>query len=220
MKWACPYPSNQSPVFGNNMVATSQPLATYAGLRMLEQGGNAVDAALAAAITLTVVEPNNNGIGSDAFAILWDGNTLHGLNASGRPPSAWRPERFESHQSMPTLGWDAVTVPGAVSAWVELSSKFGKLPFHQLFESAINYANNGYQVGPKTGYYWQFAPKQFEAFDAFMSTFCPDGRAPDIGATIRLPDHANSLQMIAETGGEAFYRGSLADKMIEHSAVL
>ena len=218
MKWACPYPSNRSPVFGNNMVATSQPLATYAGLRMLEQGGNAVDAALAAAITLTVVEPNNNGIGSDAFAILWDGNTLHGLNASGRSPSAWCPERFESHQSMPTLGWDAVTVPGAVSAWVELSSKFGKLPFHQLFESAINYANNGYQVGPKTGYYWQFAPKQFKAFDAFMSTFCPDGRAPDIGATIRLPDHANSLQMIAETGGEAFYRGSLADKMIEHSA--
>ena len=122
MKWTCPYPSNRSPVFGNNMVATSQPLATYAGLRMLEQGGNAVDAALAAAITLTVVEPNNNGIGSDAFAILWDGNTLHGLNASGRSPSAWRPERFESHQSMPTLGWDAVTVPGAVSAWVELSN--------------------------------------------------------------------------------------------------
>ncbi|MFT4713711.1 MAG: gamma-glutamyltranspeptidase/glutathione hydrolase [Candidatus Azotimanducaceae bacterium] len=200
------------------MVATSQPLATYAGLRMLEQGGNAVDAALAAAIALTVVEPNNNGIGSDAFAILWDGNSLHGLNASGRSPQDWNPERFQAHQSMPHLGWDSVTVPGAVSAWVELSQKFGRLPFAKLFESAVHYAENGYQVGPKSGYYWGFAPQQFKPFDSFMSTFCPNGKAPEIGSVVQLKDHARSLQLIAETNGESFYRGELADRMIQHSA--
>jgi len=218
LNWACPYPSNRSPVFGSNLVATSQPLATYSGLRMLEKGGNAVDAALAAAITLTVVEPNNNGIGSDAFAILWDGNSIHGLNASGRSPLAFSPERFQHLDTMPNLGWDSVTVPGAVSAWVELSRKFGKLPFEQLFESAIHYAEDGYQVGPKSGYYWRFAAKQFREFDSFMSTFCPGGKAPEIGASIQLKDHARTLQLIAETGGESFYRGELADQIIQHAA--
>ncbi|MCB1647491.1 MAG: gamma-glutamyltransferase family protein, partial [Pseudomonadales bacterium] len=218
--WNCPYPSQRSPVFGRNMVATSQPLATWAGLRALDRGGNAVDAALAAAITLTVVEPNNNGIGSDAFAILWDGETLHGLNASGRSPAAWSPERFSHLNTMPEHGWDAVTVPGAVSAWVALSRRFGKLPFEKLFESAIHYAEAGYQVGPKSGYYWKFAARQFRDYPSFMDTFCPGGRAPDIGTTIRLPDHARSLQAIAETGGEAFYRGELAERMIRHSAEL
>jgi gamma-glutamyltranspeptidase / glutathione hydrolase len=114
LDWQCPYPSARSPVFAANVVATSQPLATQAGLRALQAGGNAVDAALASAITLTVVEPNNNGIGSDAFAIIWDGSQLHGLNASGRSPAAWSPERFKGQAQMPSLGWDSVTIPGAV----------------------------------------------------------------------------------------------------------
>ena len=132
VNWVCPYPSNRSPVFAKNMVASSQPLAVQAGLNALKRGGNAVDAALATAITLTVVEPSSNGIGSDAFAIVWDGNKLHGLNASGRAPAALSPEKFKGMTEIPRLGWDAVTVPGAVSAWVELSSRFGKLPFVQL----------------------------------------------------------------------------------------
>src|SRR5215813_7776407 len=119
--WKFPYHSQRMPVLARNVVATSQPLAAQAGLRMLYKGGNAVDAVLATAITLTVVEPTGNGIGSDAFAIVWDGSRLHGLNASGRAPAGWTLDRFKGKTAMPTTGWDAVTVPGAVSAWVALS---------------------------------------------------------------------------------------------------
>ena len=142
------YPSRRSAVLADNVVATSHPLASQAGITMLERGGNAVDAALAAAITLTLVEPSGNGIGSDAFAILWDGQELHGLNASGRAPQAWTPERFSSLDRMPTHGWESVTVPGAVSSWVALSDRFGKLPFADLFEPAIRYASSGFPVSP------------------------------------------------------------------------
>ena len=134
--WSFPYRSQRMPVMAKNVVATSQPLAAQAGLAMLERGGNAVDAGLAAAITLTVVEPTSNGIGSDAYAILWDGQRLVGLNASGRSPAGWTPERFKAMKAMPTLGWDSVTVPGCVSAWITLSKRYGKLPFEQLFEAA------------------------------------------------------------------------------------
>ena len=123
--WSFPYPSQRMPVLAKNIVATSQPLAAQAGLAMLAKGGNAVDAGLAAAITLTVVEPTSNGIGSDVFAILWDGQRLVGLNASGRSPAGWTAERFAGKKVMPSLGWDAVTVPGCVSAWVALSKRYG-----------------------------------------------------------------------------------------------
>ena len=116
--WQFPYPSQRMPILARNVVATSQPLAAQAGLRMLIKGGSAVDAVLATAIALTVLEPTSNGIGSDAFAILWDGRKLHGLNASGRSPAAWTPARYKGMQTMPTRGWDAVTVPGCVAAWV------------------------------------------------------------------------------------------------------
>src|SRR6186997_117149 len=109
--WKLPYPSRRQPVFARNVVATSQPLATQAGLSMLAKGGNAVDAAIATAITLTVVEPCNNGLGSDAFAIIWDGKTLHGVNASGRSPAAWTPDKFTG-PAMPHEGWNSATVPG------------------------------------------------------------------------------------------------------------
>ena len=131
--WDLSYASRRAPVMAANIVATSQPLAVQAGIQILHQGGNAVDAAIATAITLTVVEANNNGIGSDAFALVWDGKELHGLNASGRSPAAWSPERFRDKSEMPVSGWDAVTVPGAVSGWVALSDKFGNLPVNDLF---------------------------------------------------------------------------------------
>ncbi|MEK9774829.1 MAG: gamma-glutamyltransferase, partial [Quisquiliibacterium sp.] len=124
MDFSLPFAS-RSPVMARNVVATSQPLATQAGLAALAKGGTAVDAALAAAITLTVVEPTMNGIGGDLFALIWDGKRLHGLNASGRAPAAWTAQRFAGQEKMPPIGWDSVTVPGAVSGWVALSEQFG-----------------------------------------------------------------------------------------------
>ena len=152
--YAFPYPSQRPLVFGRNLVATSHPLAAEAGLQALRRGGTAVDAAIAAATTLTVVEPTGNGIGSDLFAIVWDGQELHGLNASGRSPAALAPERFAGHDAVPRYGWDAVTVPGAVSGWVALSERFGRLPFPQLFEAAIRYASEGFHVTPLTAAAW------------------------------------------------------------------
>ena len=216
--WNFPYPSRRAPVFARNAVATSQPLATAAGIEALRRGGNAVDAALAAAITLTVVEPNMNGVGSDAFAMVWDGNRLHGLNASGRAPAAWHPERFAGHAQMPTQGWDAVTVPGAVSAWVALSERFGALPFEALFVEPIRYARDGFQVGHITAGHWRFALDAYAGFEHFRAHFGPDGRAPAPGERFVRPDLAATLESIAETRGEAFYRGALADRIADTAA--
>lgn len=151
--WTFPYPSQRSPVLARNVVATSQPLAAQAGLRVLQAGGNAVDAAVAAAIALTVVEPTSNGIGSDAFALVWDGDALHGLNGSGRSPRAMSPALFPDGK-MTYYGWNVVTVPGAVSAWVELAERFGSLPFADLFVDAIRYAADGFLVSPITAQMW------------------------------------------------------------------
>jgi gamma-glutamyltranspeptidase/glutathione hydrolase len=201
-----------------NVVATSQPLAAQAGLSMLAQGGNAVDAALAAAITLTVVEPSGNGIGSDAFAILWDGSELHGLNASGRSPAAWTPERFAGRSAMPERGWEAVTVPGAVSAWVALSDRFGKLPFATLFEPAIRYAEEGFLVSPVIGTLWARAAPLLADQPGFAACFLPNGRAPIPGERFQSPGHARALRLIAETKGAAFYQGVLAEEIAHHAA--
>jgi gamma-glutamyltranspeptidase/glutathione hydrolase len=214
-----PYPSQRAPVLARNVVATSQPLAAQAGLRMLLSGGNAVDAALAAAIALTVVEPTSNGIGSDAFAIVWDGSTLHGLNASGRSPAAWTTDAFARFDAMPLRGWHAVTVPGAVSAWVELSRRFGKLPFEQLFAPAIDYARNGFLVSPITAAAWKRSVEIFAGaeFESFRLTFAPRGRAPEAGELFRSESHARTLESIATSRGESFYRGELADRIAAHA---
>ena len=216
--WEFPYPSRRTPVLAGNAVATSQPLAAQAGLRMLLRGGNAVDAAVAAAITLTVVEPTSNGIGSDAFAIVWTGDELRGLNASGRSPAALTPGRFAGRNEIPPRGWDAVTVPGAVSAWVALSRELGRLPFADLFEPAIEYAGDGWLVSPVTAAAWRGAAEAFAEFPAFLETFCPGGRAPRAGERFACPDQARSLRLISETDGEALYRGELAERIARHAA--
>ncbi|MYG12674.1 MAG: gamma-glutamyltransferase, partial [Gammaproteobacteria bacterium] len=216
MNFDQPYPSVRSPVCAANLVATSQPLAVQAGLDALRRGGNAVDAALATAIALTVVEPTNNGVGGDAFAILWDGERLVGLNASGRAPAGWTWDRFSNHKSMPLTGWDAVTVPGAVSAWVALSDRFGRLPFGRLFDAAVGYADHGFQVGPKTAWYWQQAAKALGKFPDFADHFLP---APKAGERFRRPELAASLREIADTHGASFYRGALAERIDATAAV-
>jgi gamma-glutamyltranspeptidase/glutathione hydrolase len=211
-----PYRSQRSPVYAHNVIATSQPLAAQAGMRMLLGGGNAVDAALATAIALTVVEPTANGIGSDAFAIVWDGTELHGLNASGRSPAAWSPERFRGMKGMPARGWDSVTVPGAVSAWVALSERFGKLPFSALFEPAIQYAERGFPVSPLIAQLWARIAVKYRGQPGFDEAFLPHGRAPAPGERFQFPALARSLEKIAATKGSAFYEGALGTAMIDH----
>lgn len=222
--WSNPYPSSRSAVLGRNVVSTSQPLAAQAGLRTLLAGGNAVDAALATAMALTVVEPTGCGIGSDAFAIIWDGKQLHGLNASGRSPQGWNPGRFAAYDSMPTRGWETVTVPGAVSSWVALSKRFGRLPFAALAAPAIDYARNGFPVSPIIARLWEMGGRLLGDQPGFAQCFLPDGRAPRAGEIFHAPHHADTLQAIADTEGAAFYHGHLAQRIAayaqEHGAAL
>lgn len=211
------YPSRRSAVLADNVVAASQPLAAQAGLSMIARGGNAADAAIAAAVTLTLVEPTGNGVGSDAFAIVWDGARLHGLNASGRSPAGWTPERFAGRDAMPMLGWDSVTVPGAVSAWVALSDRFGRLDFAELFEPAIGYAEHGFPVSPKIAQLWDIGGQRLGDQPGFAETFLPGGRAPRAGERFANPGLARTLRLIAESRGKAFYEGELAQAMLAHS---
>ncbi|TNF17985.1 MAG: gamma-glutamyltransferase family protein [Rhodobacteraceae bacterium] len=205
------YPSRRSPVLAGNVVATSQPLATQAGLAMLHQGGNAIDAAIAAAAVLAIVEPTGCGLGSDAFCILWDGKELHGLNASGRAPAAWTPERFAS--GMPQHGWESVTVPGAVSAWVDLTERFGTFDLPTLLAPAIRYAEEGFAVSPVVARSWAMGAEVLQGQPGFAETFMPEGRAPKAGEWFRNPGAARTLRAIAETRGRAFYEGEIAQEI-------
>ncbi|MBW4579855.1 MAG: gamma-glutamyltransferase family protein [Tildeniella nuda ZEHNDER 1965/U140] len=203
-------------------VATSQPLAALAGMEILWQGGNAVDAAVATAIALTVLEPTSNGIGSDAFALVWDGK-LHGLNASGRSPTALTTDHFAGMYRVPEQDWLSVTVPGAVSAWRSLWERWGRLPFEQLFAPAIRYAEEGYPVSPETALAWRqaektYLPLQGAEFQAFKQVFFPGDRAPAAGEIWRSPAHAETLRAIAQSGGDSFYNGALAEKITAFAA--
>lgn len=209
-----PAPARRPSLFARNVVATSQPLAAAAGLEALRRGGNAVDAALATAIALTVVEPTGNGLGSDAFCLVWAEGALHGLNGSGRLPAAWDPATVAGRVEMPSRGWESVTVPGAVAAWVDVSRRFGRMPFSELFDAAIRYAEDGFPVSPVTAAAWSRAAGAFEAFGPWRETFLPGGRAPAPGEIVRLPDHAATLIRIAETEGEAFTRGDIAERIV------
>ncbi len=217
------YPSARLPLFARNVVATSHPLAVQAGLRMLWQGGNAVDAAVAAAAAMAVCEPVSNGLGGDAFCILWDGQALHGLNASGRAPQAWTPDYFHRKYGMaartpPRRGMDSITVPGAVSAWVALSERFGKLPFADLMAPATEIAERGYAVPVVVQGKWAAAVPELQAQPGFAQHFMPWGRAPQVGELFRFPAAARALRAIGATRGEAFYTGAIAQALARFSA--
>lgn len=208
------------PVFADNgMVATSQPLATQAGIAILKAGGNAVDAAIATASTLTVVEPCSTSIGGDAFALVWDGTDLHGLNGSGRAPAALTIDEVHArgHETMPDYGWLAVTIPGVPASWRDLHARFGKLPFEQVLEPAITYAENGFPVSPVTSHSWQRQVDHHRSeltgpeFGHFLDLYAPNGTAPGVGDTWRSADKANTLRRIAETHADAFYTGEIAE---------
>ena len=204
--------SSRQPVYARNVIATSQPLATSAGLAVFERGGNAVDAAVAAAVCLTVVEPTSNGIGGDLFAIVDDGQAIHGLSANGRSPAAWTAERFAGLDAMPLDGPDSVTVPGCVAGWRDLHQKFGRLPFADLFAPAIRHARDGHPVSPITAEAWGRSEARFGRFDEFRRVFLP---APKAGELWRSEGHARTLERIAADDGEDFYRGELASKIAD-----
>lgn len=217
-----PYASQRMATYANNgMVATSQPLAAQAGLDIMKRGGNAIDAAIATAACLTVVEPTSNGIGGDAFALVWVKDEIHGLNASGPAPKSITIEAVKAlgHDTMPTHGWVPVTVPGVPAAWAALSERFGKLPLTEVLQPAIDYAENGYPISPILGKYWERAYKRYKQilqgseFEHWFTTFAPKGRAPRIGEIWRSPGHAQTLRSIAETKAQSFYRGELADQI-------
>jgi gamma-glutamyltranspeptidase/glutathione hydrolase len=216
-----PYQSRRSVVYGmRGMVATSQPLAAQAGLDMLKKGGNAIDAIIAAAACLTVVEPTSNGIGGDAFALVWKDGNLHGLNASGPAPLGISADilRKAGHKEMPALGWPAVNVPGTPAAWAALASRFGRLPMTEVMRPAVEYAAQGFPVSPVISRLWENQYKIFKAqtgkeFQAWFDTFTLNGRAPEAGEVWRSDGHARTLELIAATKAEAFYRGELAEKI-------
>ncbi len=200
-------------------VATSQPLAAQAGMSILQRGGNAIDAAIATAMALTVVEPTMNGIGSDAFALVWADDKLHGLNASGRSPALATAAEFQSRglKKVPDLGWLSVTVPGAVSAWFALHERFGRLPFPSIAEPAIALAEGGYCVSPVVANSWNLAAEQYERdaigpeFAGWFQTFGMGGRGPSTGDLVKLTHHGETLREIAATKGASFYEGRLAE---------
>ncbi|WP_096439687.1 gamma-glutamyltransferase family protein [Alteribacter populi] len=217
-----PYPSQRMVTYAQNgMVATSQPLASQAGLDILKRGGNAIDAAIATAACLTVVEPTSNGIGGDAFALVWTKGELHGLNASGPSPADISIDRVKAkgHEEMPKYGLTPVTVPGAPAAWAELSEEFGKLPLMDVLAPAVKYAREGFPLSPTLAFYWEKAEQAFrsklegEEFAHWFTTFAPEGRAPKAGELWKSEDHARTLEKIGKTNGKAFYNGELADKI-------
>ncbi len=217
-----PFPSRRMTVYARNgMVATSQPLAAQAGLEMLRRGGNAVDAAIATAAALTVVEPTSNGIGGDAFALVWTEGKLHGLNASGPAPRELSIEKLRAVgvDEIPRFGWIPVTVPGVPAAWAALSKRFGRLPFRELLEPAIAYAEDGFPLTPTLAKYWANAVRTFtkqlqgDLFANWFRTFAPDGTEPAAGQMWRSAAHADTLRKIADSLAEDFYRGELAERM-------
>jgi gamma-glutamyltranspeptidase/glutathione hydrolase len=222
--WSTGYASQRSPVFARNVVATSHPLAAQTGLRMLLRGGNAVDAAIATAAVMTIVEPCSNGLGSDAFCIVWDGKQLRGLNASGCAPAGWTPEYFAGKYgpgatTPPKRGWDSVTVPGAVAGWVALHGAFGRLPFADLLAPAIEIAERGYAVPVVVQQKWRNAAglPEITTQPGFAQAFLPHGRAPEVGERFTLPDAARTLRLIALTQGQAFYCGEIAAAAEAHA---
>lgn len=217
-----PYASQRMATFAaKGMVAASQPLAAQIGLDILKNGGNAVDAAIATAAALTLMEPTGCGIGGDAFALVWMNNKLHGLNASGHAPAALNPEKLaaQGHNEVPIYGWSPVTVPGVPAAWAALSERFGKLPFEALMAPAVEMAEEGFPVSPTIAFLWKKAHENFDALltgpfkQNWTDTFTLHGRAPTPGEIFRSPGHAATLRAIGKSKAESFYSGDIADKI-------
>ncbi|MEF8811888.1 MAG: gamma-glutamyltransferase, partial [Bacteroidales bacterium] len=201
----------------HGMACTSQPLASQVAIDILKNGGNAIDAAIAANATLGLMEPTGNGIGGDLFAIVWDADTeeLYGLNASGRSPKSLKLEYFKKHgyKSIPAHGPLPVSVPGCVDGWFELHEKFGSMSMEQVLQPAIGYAREGFPVSELIAYYWQINANYLQKFPGFEEIFMPGGKAPEKGEIFKNPYLANTLEKIAKGGRDVFYEGEIARKI-------
>lgn len=204
----------------HGMAATSQPLATQVAIDILKKGGSAVDAAIAANATLGLMEPTGSGIGGDLFAIVWDAKSqrLYGLNASGRSPYDLTLKYFKEKgmKSIPPFGPLPITVPGCVDGWFELHKKFGRLPMSDILTPAIQYAREGFPVSELIAYYWKFAQRRLSKFPNFASTFLPEGKAPQKGDLFKNPALANTYDILARYGRNAFYQGQLTEVMVAY----
>jgi gamma-glutamyltranspeptidase / glutathione hydrolase len=204
----------------NGMVATSQPLATQAALDVLQQGGNAVDAAIAANAMLALTEPTGCGIGGDLMAIVWDAKKgeLQGLLGIGRSPRSLTLAEFQKQnlKKIPSRGPLPVTVPGCVDAWCELHARYGKLPLSAVLAPAIRYAREGFPVSELIAHYWQASVRSLAKFEGFSEQFTIDGKAPEKGDVFKNPNLATTLEAIATGGRDAFYRGEIAGRIADY----
>ncbi len=215
-----PYTAN--PVLARHgMVITGNAAASSAGLSILRQGGNAIDAAIATAATLTVTEPTTNGLGGDAMVLVWKDGQCRALNASGYAPATLSVDAIKAKHgevnAMPQLGWTPITVPGQIAGWEALHRRYGKLSFAQCLQPAIDAATTGFVVGVTLARFWANAAKRYKEsddhsgqFDAWFSTFAPNGQTPQAGDVVKFPDHAKTLQRIAQYGSQDFYQGEIA----------
>lgn len=212
-----PFASRSEIIAENGMAATSHPLATQTAIDVLRQGGNAIDAAIAANAVLGLVEPTGCGIGGDLFAIVWDAETkqLYGLNSSGPSPHAMTIDfvKEQGLEKIPAYGPLPVTVPGAVAGWTALHKKFGRKNFKNLFSSAINYAENGFPVTELIAYYLDGSSKRFKDYPNFADVWMKNGVTPKKGEVFKNAALANTYKQIANTYGEAFYKGDIAENM-------
>lgn len=215
-----PFATRSEVIAQHGMACTSQPLATQVALDILKSGGNAIDAAIAANAVLGLVEPTGNGIGGDLFAIVWDAKTqkLYGLNASGRSPYDLNLQYFidKGIKKVPSHGPLSVSVPGCVDGWFELNKKFGKMPMSEILKPAINYARDGFPVTEVIAYYWNSNSKLLENYSGFKEIYMPDGKAPAKGEVFRNPYLAATLDKIAKGGRDAFYKGEIAQKIVDY----
>jgi gamma-glutamyltranspeptidase/glutathione hydrolase len=214
-----PFATRSEVIGQNGMAATSHPLATQTAIDVLKSGGNAIDAAIAANAVLGLVEPTGCGIGGDLFAIVWDEKTsqLYGLNSSGPASKKMSIDyvKQQGFEKIPAYGALPVTVPGAVAGWSALHNKFGKLPFENLFNNAIDYANNGFPVTELIAYYLERSSSVFKDYDNFSSVWMPSGATPKKGEIFKNPLLAKTYQAIAKTNGQSFYEGSIAAEIIK-----
>lgn len=208
------FASRSEVIAQNGMVATSQPLATQVGLDILKQGGNAIDAAIAANAMLGLVEPTGNGIGGDLFAIVWsaEDKQLFGLNASGRSPKSLTLEYFRQQgmTKIPAYGPLPVSVPGAVDGWFELNAKFGSMPMSNILAPSIDYAKKGFPVSELIAWYMQRSVSRLSQYKGFKETYMPNGKAPVKGQIFTNQNLAATYEKIASGGRDAFYKGDIA----------